>query len=80
MKGNLNATAYIDILDNSVQAGPIRQTSVPDLTNALVAEWSLVPEWRLDVPSSSGKPFQKSGGCYSSKGGTNSILMLMILD
>jgi hypothetical protein len=29
---------------------------------------------RSDVPSSSGKPSQKNGGCYSSKGGTNSIL------
>jgi hypothetical protein len=29
---------------------------------------------------SSGKLFQKSGDCYSSKGGTNSILMPMILE
>ena len=30
---------------------------------------------RSNVPTSSGKPSQMSGGCYSSKGGTNSILM-----
>uniref|UniRef100_A0A673X1P3 Proliferation-associated SNF2-like protein n=1 Tax=Salmo trutta TaxID=8032 RepID=A0A673X1P3_SALTR len=30
--------------------------------------------------TSSGKPSQESGGCYSSKGGTNSILMPMILE
>jgi hypothetical protein len=30
---------------------------------------------RSNVPTSSGKPSQKTGGCYSSKGGTNSILM-----
>ena len=28
---------------------------------------------RRNVPTSSGKPSQNSGGCYSSKGGTNSI-------
>ena len=32
------------------------------------------------VPTSSGKASQKSGGCYSSKGGTNFILMPMILE
>jgi hypothetical protein len=30
--------------------------------------------------TSSGKPSQKRGGCYSSKGRTNSILMPMILE
>jgi hypothetical protein len=34
---------------------------------------------RSNVPTSAGKPFQKSGGYYSSKGGTNSILMPIIL-
>ena len=33
-----------------------------------------------NVPTSSGKPSQKSGGCYSSKGGTNSISRPMILE
>ena len=44
---------------------------------------SLMRLWlspRSNVPTSSGKPSQKSGGCYSSKGGTNSILMPMILE
>ena len=34
----------------------------------------------FNVPTSSGKPSQKSGGCYSSKGWTNSILIPMILE
>jgi hypothetical protein len=33
-----------------------------------------------NVPTSSGKPFQKSGDYYSSEGETNSILMAMILE
>uniref|UniRef100_A0AAZ3PLM5 Uncharacterized protein n=1 Tax=Oncorhynchus tshawytscha TaxID=74940 RepID=A0AAZ3PLM5_ONCTS len=33
-----------------------------------------------NVPTSSGKPSQKNKGCYSSKGGTISILMPMILE
>jgi hypothetical protein len=33
-----------------------------------------------NVPTSCGKPSQESVGCYSSKGGTNSILMPMILE
>ena len=35
---------------------------------------------RSNVPTSSGKPSQKTGGCYSSKVGTNSTLMPMILE
>jgi hypothetical protein len=34
---------------------------------------------RSNVPTSSGKPSQKSGDCYSG-GGSNSILMAMILE
>ena len=33
-----------------------------------------------NVPTSSGRSSQKSGSCYSSKGGTNSILMPMIFE
>jgi hypothetical protein len=33
-----------------------------------------------NVPTSSGKHSQKSEGCYSSNGGTNSIFMLMTLE
>jgi hypothetical protein len=36
VKGHFNATAYNDILED-------RPTSVPDLTNAFVAEWKEVP-------------------------------------
>ena len=46
-------------------ARPNRLTSVPDLTNSLVAEWKQVPTAMFQV-SSSGKPSHKSGGCYSS--------------
>ena len=55
-----------DELERRLQARPTRPTSVPDLTNALVAEASPCS----NVPTSSGKPSQKSGGCYSSKVGT----------
>ena len=54
-----------DELERRLRASPNCPTSVPDLTNA---------------PTSSGKPSQKNGGCSSSKGGTNSILMPMILE
>jgi hypothetical protein len=59
VKGNLNATAYIDIigdeswpkpikhlcdeLERRLRARPNRPTLVPNLTNALVAEWIQVP-------------------------------------
>ena len=33
-----------------------------------------------NVPTSSGKPSKNKGGCYNSKGATNSILMPMILE
>ena len=74
---NLNRIEHLwDELERQLQASLNRPTSVPDLTNALVAEWK--PSPRSNVPMSSGKPPQKSGGCYSSKGGTNFILMLII--
>uniref|UniRef100_A0A0E9VG89 Uncharacterized protein n=1 Tax=Anguilla anguilla TaxID=7936 RepID=A0A0E9VG89_ANGAN len=52
--------------------------SVPDLTKALLAEWKQIPASVL--PTSTIKPSQKSGGCYSRKRWTNSILMPIILD
>ena len=55
---DLNPIAYSE-------PGLNRPTSVSALTNALVAEWKS----HSNVPTSSGKPSQKSGGCYSSKGG-----------
>lgn len=48
-----------------------------DLTKALVAEWAYP---HSQSPKSSGKPCEKSGGWCSSKVGTNSILMLTILE
>ena len=63
-----------DELERWVRARSCHPTSVPDLTNALEAS----P--RSSVPTCSGNPSQKSGGCYSSKSGTNSILMPMMLE
>jgi hypothetical protein len=62
----------LDELELRLRARPNRPTSVPDLTNALALH--------SNVLTSSGKPSQESGGCYSSKGGTNSILMSMTLE
>ena len=62
-------------LETRLRARPNRPTSVPDLTNDLVAR-----SRHSNVTTSSGKPSQKSGGCYCSKGGTNSMLMPMILE
>ena len=72
---DLNPIEHLwDELESRLRARPNRPPSVPDLTNALVTE-------SKQVPSFSGKTSQKSGGgCYSSKGGTNSILMPMILE
>ena len=41
---DLNPTKHLwDELERRLQARPNRPTSVPDLTNALVAEWKQVP-------------------------------------
>jgi hypothetical protein len=138
VKGNINATAYIDILDNSLfitlwqqfgegpfqfrhdnalvnkarsiqkwffeisveehhcpgpdlisidhiwdelerrlRARPNRQTSMPNLTNA---RGYMETSPHSNFTTSSGKPSQNSGGCYRSKGETNSISMPMILE
>jgi hypothetical protein len=75
---DLNPTEHLwDELESLLRAMPNLPTSVPDLTNALVAEWKQVPSAMF--PTFGGKSSQKSGGCYNSKGGTNSILMPMIL-
>ena len=63
-----------DEFERRLRARPNHLISVPDL-KAIVAEWKQVP-----AATSSGKPSQKSEGCYSSKGGTKSILMPMILE
>ena len=65
---DLNSIKHLwDEFEHSLRPRPNRPTSVPDLTNALVAEWKQVP--RSNVATSRGKPSQKSGSCYSSKGG-----------
>ena len=89
LKWNLNATAYI--LDDSVvpttmplctKQGPYRNGLLrsvwKNLTGLLL--WLKESKSLSNVPTSSRKPSHKSGGCYSSKGGTNSILMPMILE
>ena len=65
---DLNPIEYLwEELERRLRARPNRPTSVTELTNALVAEWKQVP--RSNVPTSSGKPSQKSGGCNNSKEG-----------
>ena len=72
---DLNLIEHLwDELEHRLRARPYRPTSVPNLTNALVAEWK--PVIHSNVP----KPSQKSGGCYNSKEGTISILMPMTLE
>ena len=56
----------LDELERLLRARPNRPTSVPDHTNCSYG-W-MVANPRSNVPTSSGKPSQKSGGCYSSKG------------
>ena len=76
---DLNPIEHLwDELERQLRATPNCPISVHDLTNVLVPEWKQIPH--SNVPTSSGKPSQKSGGCYSSKGGTDSILIPMVLE
>jgi hypothetical protein len=64
---DLNPIKHLwDELERRLRARPNRPTPAPNLTNALVAEWKQVPAVMFQYR---GKPSQKSGGCYSSKGG-----------
>ena len=47
---------------------------------SLMLLWLMEASPCSNVPPSSRKPSQKSGGCYCSKGGTTSILRHMILE
>jgi hypothetical protein len=56
---DLNPIKHLwDELEYQLRARPNHPTSVPNLTNALVAEWKKVP--RSNVATSSGKTSQKS--------------------
>ena len=75
---DLNPIKHLwDVLEHRLRARPNHPIPVSDLTNA--HGW-MEASPRRNVPTSSGKPSQKSGGCYCSKGGINSILMSMILE
>jgi hypothetical protein len=65
----------LDELEWRLRARPKCPTSMSDLTNVLVAEFRMEANPCSNVPTSSGKLSQNSGGCYSSKGRTISILM-----
>jgi hypothetical protein len=68
---DLNPIEYLLYeLERRLRARPNPPTSVPDFTNALSAECKQVPG--VNVPTSSGKPSQKSRGCYSSNVPTSS--------
>ena len=64
-------------LERRLRARPNRPTSVPDLTNALVAEWKQVPTALFQRLVES-LP-RRVEAVIAAKGGINSILMLMIL-
>ena len=69
---------FWDELEGRLRARPNRpQHQCP--TSLMLLEARMEARPRSNVPTSSGKPSQESGGCCSSKGGTNSILMPMIL-
>ncbi|CDQ98581.1 unnamed protein product [Oncorhynchus mykiss] len=72
---DLNPIEHLwDELERRLRAAPNRPTSV--FPTSLMLLWL---NGSNNVPTSSRYPSQKSGGCNSSKGRTNSILMTMIL-
>ena len=55
---DLNPIEHLwDELEWRLRARPSGPTSVPDLTNALLEEWSKIP---INTPKPCGKPSQKS--------------------
>jgi len=76
---DLNPTKHLwDELERRLRARPNRSTSVPDLTNALVAEWKQIPAAMFQHLVES-LP-RRVEAVVAAKGGTNSILMPMILE
>ena len=74
---DLNPIEHLwDELEHRLRTRPNHTTSVADLTNALVAEWKQVPAAMFQHLLES----LPRRGCYSCKGGTNSILMPMNLE
>ena len=76
---DLNPIGHLwDELERRVRVSPNRPTSVPDVTNSLVADWKQVPAAMFQnlVESLPGRVET----VIASKGGTNSILMPMILE
>ena len=67
-----------DELERRLRARSNRPTSVPDLTNALVAEWKQIPAAMFQHPVES-LP-RRVEAVIAAKGGTNSILIPMILE
>jgi hypothetical protein len=67
-----------DELECRLRARPNHPTSVPDLTNALVAEWKKVPKAMFQHLEESIHGRVESN--IPAKEGTNSILMAMILE
>ena len=67
-----------DELERRLQTRPNRPTSVPDLSNALVAEWKQVPAAMFQHLVES-NPIRVDAVIVA-KGGTSSILMPMLLE
>ena len=67
-----------DELERRLRASTNLPTSVPDLSNALVAKWKQVPASMFQYLVES-LP-RRVDAIIAEKGGTNSILMLMILE
>ena len=75
---DLNPTEHLwDELDRLPQARPNRPTSVPP---SLMLQWLNGSKSTQQCSNMQCKAFPEEGGFYSSKGGINSILMLMILE
>ena len=76
---DLNPIEHLwDELERQLQARPNRPTSVPDLTNALVAEWKQVPAAMFQHLV--GSLPRRVEAVIAAKGATNSLLMPMILE